>query len=817
MTAERLDTSFGNRQAWSPSAPSSHGTPTAALLPSPIFEALDDHQSSGGYCAPHLEDVSPLDATFEHIGGDSSPRHLDSGGLGGRESLAQIPGQGAVHSRKRARLASGFRTSLSDPPALQPLSEPSNRLTLPHPNGDDTIPRPEEPPLKRARKVRRRDAGPADQGQTITPPSSTHKRTSRQKPTPKIDNEIETMQDAQGFHDFPGTGAPDPNDMPVFVTSPGDMFAYPLSAPTSASLFPDPNMWNNGGGFSGLGLDIDFGAAGSGMLQGHHALSPTQHLSMDPSGWDATAQMFQDSSVQAQDVQLGQNQPDMQHTHPQPQPQPQQQRSVSRSQSKQQRPTKRERPIAPKTTTSSADISFTAVSASLDQVSLGLDSTELYQGSFDDPYCLSHTGESVNPGLLLSRPPSVNMDGPSHRVQPQSRVPLSSASSGMLQSSSHAQNFGISKASMREMAPARPVSSRANTVIPPAKTSVARPAVSRSFSEHRSQKRTGRASGTNKMPVLAPATQRPLQPPPQLQPQQPPQRPRSRPSSTGSMRSSGRSSPFKDHHHSRLSSLNSIPEASPQPQLAFRPTLARITVNADGHASVEEVFPSRRTRSARSGRSSRSADDEYEEYASSTDDEEIVIPAKCSRPRSFALPDSLEVSGSRPRWQEAGGRLLPHEISLQNDEESEAETVINDGAGDAESELRRLRQRQMANHGSPKKLKISATRSFSGHHSHPALLSPATMTEMSLPTPSSRNRVRCVCAGSPGGEQTVDGLMVQCQSCEMWLHGKCINVSKRNMPSVYICSFCAETPRNRRNVALGASSPLAHKSFTKFR
>ncbi|TLS31396.1 hypothetical protein PpBr36_03603 [Pyricularia pennisetigena] len=813
MTGERLDTSFGNRRALSPSATFSHGTPSTALLPSPVFETLDDQQNSEAYGVPRLEEgVSPLGAKFKHIGGDSSPRDLDWGGFGGRDPFNQITGQDAVNSRKRTRLASGFETSLSDPAALKPLSDPSNRLPLSHPNGEDSVPRPEEPPPKRARKVRRRDAGPADQGQTITPPSSTHKRTSRRKPVPNINTEHETMQDAQGFHDFSGTGAPDPNDMPVFVTSPGDMFAYPLSAPASASLFPDPNMWNNNGGFSGLGLDIDFGAAGSGMLQGHHTLSPTQHISMDPSGWDATAQMFQDASTQAQDGQLGQTQADVQHT--QPQPQPQQQRSTSRSQNKQRRPTKRERPLAPKTTTSSGDISFTAVSASLDQVSLGLDSTELYQGSFDDPFSVSHTSDGVNPGLLLSRPSSVNMDGPSHRVQPQTHVSLSSASSGVVRSSSQIQDFGISKASMRELAPSRPVSSRANTVNPPAKTSVARPAVSRSFSEHRSQKRTGRASGTNKMPVLAPATQRPLQPPPHLQPQQPPQRPLSRPSSTGSMRSSGRSSPFKDHHHSRLSSLNSIPEASPQPQLAFRPTLARITVNADGHASVEEVFPSRRTRSARSG---RSAEEEYDDYASSTDDEEIVIPAKCRRPRSYALPDSLEVSGSRPRWQETGGRLLPHEISLQHDEESDAETVINDGAGGAESELRRLRQRQTANHGSPKKLKISATRSFSGHHSHPALLSPATMTEMSLPTPSSRNRVRCVCAGSPGGEQTVDGLMVQCQSCEMWLHGKCINVSKRNMPSVYICSFCAETPRNRRNVALGASSPLAHKSFAKFR
>lgn len=54
----------------------------------------------------------------------------------------------------------------------------------------------------------------------------------------------------------------------------------------------------------------------------------------------------------------------------------------------------------------------------------------------------------------------------------------------------------------------------------------------------------------------------------------------------------------------------------------------------------------------------------------------------------------------------------------------------------------------------------------------------------------------------------------------MWLHGKCINITQRTLPSVYICAFCARTP-NVRNVRIpppgAASSPLAHKSFKTFR
>lgn len=60
----------------------------------------------------------------------------------------------------------------------------------------------------------------------------------------------------------------------------------------------------------------------------------------------------------------------------------------------------------------------------------------------------------------------------------------------------------------------------------------------------------------------------------------------------------------------------------------------------------------------------------------------------------------------------------------------------------------------------------------------------------------------------------------------MWLHGKCIGISKRTMPNVYICAFCANTAtlggnRGREELhanALGiATSPLGNKSFRSFR
>lgn len=62
------------------------------------------------------------------------------------------------------------------------------------------------------------------------------------------------------------------------------------------------------------------------------------------------------------------------------------------------------------------------------------------------------------------------------------------------------------------------------------------------------------------------------------------------------------------------------------------------------------------------------------------------------------------------------------------------------------------------------------------------------------------------------------------ESCEMWLHGKCVGISKRTMTHVYICPFCANTAtqgnRSREELhvnALGIASPMRNKSFQSFR
>jgi hypothetical protein len=72
-------------------------------------------------------------------------------------------------------------------------------------------------------------------------------------------------------------------------------------------------------------------------------------------------------------------------------------------------------------------------------------------------------------------------------------------------------------------------------------------------------------------------------------------------------------------------------------------------------------------------------------------------------------------------------------------------------------------------------------------------------------------------------------MFLRSDSCDNWLHGRCVNKSKRDIVGHYICVFCIEAPdgydgrgrldgRRGSGVAgLPGSSPLAHKSLRSFR
>lgn len=95
--------------------------------------------------------------------------------------------------------------------------------------------------------------------------------------------------------------------------------------------------------------------------------------------------------------------------------------------------------------------------------------------------------------------------------------------------------------------------------------------------------------------------------------------------------------------------------------------------------------------------------------------------------------------------------------------------------------------------------------------------SPANTTDAGLTTPStdrsslSSESTRCVCNSVDDG-----GIMVQCESCNKWLHMACVGFTQDTLPPVYVCVFCTgTTPIARGGRVRGPipfDSPLTHKS-----
>jgi hypothetical protein len=64
--------------------------------------------------------------------------------------------------------------------------------------------------------------------------------------------------------------------------------------------------------------------------------------------------------------------------------------------------------------------------------------------------------------------------------------------------------------------------------------------------------------------------------------------------------------------------------------------------------------------------------------------------------------------------------------------------------------------------------------------------------------------IRCVCAD---GENS--GFMIQCEMCEFWLHGVCVNVARLSQNESYSCPFClGQTIRCRCGEAMKYDRPL---------
>ncbi|CEJ81980.1 hypothetical protein VHEMI02075 [[Torrubiella] hemipterigena] len=400
-------------------------------------------------------------------------------------------------------------------------------------------------------------------------------------------------------------------------------------------------------------------------------------------------------------------------------------------------------------------------------------------------------GEAVNPDLLLSRPSSASFnadfvaDATERLEAPQSVPPKRAARDGRRTSTGRAGKM-----------PDRAFASS------PLKGS--RPGLTRSFSETRGRKALARGGA---LPSLAPASKQ------------------AQGTRGAEGRNSGRISPLKSQR--RLSGLASIPEAPLRQMQQQRRASVRFTIDSHGRARAETTLPAEGGGMSRS-QSSRDLSFKSQWHSSeddSSDEEPITIPSRNnSFSASFALPDPRKPVGSIFHGSKLSTSDKSSSASGANDDESEAETVMNEGQGkgDAASELRKVvrgRQKRasLAGVSQPHRLLTNLG------HFQDGTISPSSLTESGYGTDG--QGVRCVCNRSGPGEG--DGFMVQCESCEMWLHGKCINITKRDMPSVYICRFCANTAstsanrlRDGRNNALGlapAISPLGTRTFQSFR
>ncbi|KFY97906.1 hypothetical protein V498_01793 [Pseudogymnoascus sp. VKM F-4517 (FW-2822)] len=301
--------------------------------------------------------------------------------------------------------------------------------------------------------------------------------------------------------------------------------------------------------------------------------------------------------------------------------------------------------------------------------------------------------------------------------------------------------------------------------------------------------------------------------------------------------SSGRQSPTKQASRMNLASIPEAAGLNPRTAVTF-------SIDANGRARTETTIVVDKSRSPRRIHSRASSDGwESPQSGSSTDEDPIMIPsrnASFSIPNKRSMPKMAQFDTSRQHRSQKSGSA---NSSSLGDPDSESETVIDSGkSGDAASALREVmgsRRRSVGNKASAQLHAASRTstrqilgaqgqyqRQSYAYQPSSSNASPTTISDPDAETPSTdpgstgSDSTRCVCSSRDGDEY-----MIQCESCEKWLHCNCVNVHPQRLPKVYICAFCVQTPNMRGPRIRGAirastqlaASPLAHKSFESWR
>ncbi|KAK1966342.1 PHD-finger domain-containing protein [Colletotrichum sublineola] len=749
---------FGEPNAQSPTPKQ---TPTSAAFPSPVFETPKQRQGhfddAGGWTPRFAEEYSVFNTTPGNL--RASPGSFPD------FSTTYPPSATLKRPLSAGSLAAQIATHASH-------FSPNSNLPLPPVAAAQRLPSSPKPPNEQP-ELLGQESGPLNP-ETASQGAVSERSKGRESvadlngqtatPPPsshKGGRKLSSKLQADNMQNDHGYGHPDFSGTPQHP----NMAAASMNAtdmfgfPLTASLNGSASFWDPGADISGMDIDFSFGP---------NVFQTSGHRHM-PS-FDAS-QMFQEPSAL---------------------PPPSSQESSQ--------PTKRTRPLAPKP----AMHAIQSVSADMSMASTS------FSTSVDDPFGIG-SPEGVDPGLLFGRPSSSTMNTNIPVTQGSAQFALAAAAESQSRAPMH--NDIRRSLSTKELGFGRATGNA--SVNSPIKSQGRSNGLQRSVSENRGRRGLAKAA----LPKLAPAIQSRPQATngPVFGSGRPPNRP------------SGRISPLKQQH-SRPSGLTSIPEATP-PRTR---TAVKFTIDSKGRARAEATMivddptasnPQRRPVTREMPRRGKSWESDDDDDDSSTDDEPIIIP---SRNASFALPDPRRPSSasvfhsSRRSVSEHSSSSFGASVS-QHDAESEAETIMHEPqgkCGDAASELRKLvenRQRRGPQVQSSRPSQQFASGGF--QDSHGGLMSPTAFTEVSLPSPTKATyNVRCICRNRADKQGEY---MVQCESCEMWLHGSCINISRRTLPSVYICAFCSNTPNMRggrlrgNGPALGPSgvSPLARKSF----
>ncbi|KAK1462750.1 PHD-finger domain-containing protein [Colletotrichum melonis] len=341
--------------------PTPKQTPTSAVFPSPVFETPKQSQGhfddAGGWTPRFAEEYSVFNTTPGNLRG--SPGSFPDFATGATTFPASA-------SLKRPLSAESLAAQIA---THANHFSPNTNLPLPPVTAARRLPSSPRPPIEQAdfssqeggsaspeqasqdnivKSSQGRESVADLNGQTATPPPSSHKGGRKLAPKLQDDN----MQNDHGYGQPDFSGNPQHPNMAAFVTA-TDMFGYPMSAPANASA----SFWDPSADMSGMEIDFSFGP---------NVFQTSGHRHM-PS-FDAS-QMFQEPA-----------------TLP-----------PSGSQETAQ-PIKRTRPLAPKPVmnnvqSSSADISMV---------------TNSFSTSMEDPFGIMSPG-GVDPGVLFGRPLSANM------------------------------------------------------------------------------------------------------------------------------------------------------------------------------------------------------------------------------------------------------------------------------------------------------------------------------------------------------------------------------------------------------------------------